>query len=322
MQDNRITTTQEIKKEKAPRLLTLSTRCGPDGLHLFDRATGTNLLLDELRFPSSDWSKAPRHVSVALTNACDLACKFCYAPKNPAFLSASKIISWANELSQHGCFGLGFGGGEPTLHPDLAYLCKKIRANTGLAISITTHGHHLNLKLLENLVDAVDLIRISIDGCGDTYEKIRGRSFINLKNNAMSAASSFRVAVNCVVNGLTINELTPVAELAEELNASQLLLLPEISYGRGCSASNSVLVRLKNWVSEYQGCVPIGISENHKELIQHELPTPKESPLSAYAHIDAESNIRPHSFSNTRVSLKQQMSVIQAMHELNNRIKQ
>ncbi len=56
-------------------------RRSPAGLHLFDRTTGLNILLDEIRVPASLWSRAPRQVSIALTNRCDLTCDHCYAPK-------------------------------------------------------------------------------------------------------------------------------------------------------------------------------------------------------------------------------------------------
>ena len=50
----------------------MKVRAGPAGIHVFDRATGTNLLIDEARVPPTMWSPTPRSVSVALTNACDL----------------------------------------------------------------------------------------------------------------------------------------------------------------------------------------------------------------------------------------------------------
>jgi hypothetical protein len=45
-------------------------REGPDGLYLFDRNIGINVLLNEIKVPQLHWAITPRHVSVALTNAC------------------------------------------------------------------------------------------------------------------------------------------------------------------------------------------------------------------------------------------------------------
>ena len=52
-------------------------RGGPDGLHVFNRGTGLNLLIDEIPLPTALHSRAPRQVSIALTNRCDLACVHC-----------------------------------------------------------------------------------------------------------------------------------------------------------------------------------------------------------------------------------------------------
>lgn len=37
----------------------MKTRAGPDGVHIFNRATGLNILLDEISVAESSWSLAP-----------------------------------------------------------------------------------------------------------------------------------------------------------------------------------------------------------------------------------------------------------------------
>jgi hypothetical protein len=64
----------------------LKYRIGPSGVHLFNRTTGLNILIDEIKLPCDRWSAAPRQISVALTNACELQCPYCYAPKVAATL--------------------------------------------------------------------------------------------------------------------------------------------------------------------------------------------------------------------------------------------
>lgn len=118
-------------------------RYSPDGVHFFDRATGLNILLDEIIPPKELWSKAPRQVSVALTNTCDLACPHCYAPKQKAALDFSSLTQWLLELDQNGCIGVGFGGGEPTLYPRLTELLSFATTQTNLAVTMTTHGHRV-----------------------------------------------------------------------------------------------------------------------------------------------------------------------------------
>src|SRR5688572_26068527 len=101
------------------RSIVMKIRAGPDGIQMFDRVTGLNVLLDEVSVPSASWAQAPRYISMALTNACDLACPYCYAPKDPAILDFERVVTWLHELDEHGCLGVGFGGGEPTLYRPL-----------------------------------------------------------------------------------------------------------------------------------------------------------------------------------------------------------
>ena len=126
-------------------------RLGPDGIHFFSRSSGANLLIGEIVPPKQIWSAAPRQVSIALTNTCDLSCSYCFAPKTRAALDFNRLISWIAELDSNGTIGVGFGGGEPTLYRRFAELCAHTSGNTGLAVTFTTHGHHLDEALLAHL---------------------------------------------------------------------------------------------------------------------------------------------------------------------------
>src|SRR5262249_34003136 len=119
-------------------------RAGSGGIHFFNRENGINILLEDVDIPKHLWSTAPRQVSIALTNRCDLKCPYCYAPKNNALLKTSAVIGWLQELDANGCLGVGFGGGEPTLFPDFSALCHSGATQTQLAITFTTHAHKLN----------------------------------------------------------------------------------------------------------------------------------------------------------------------------------
>jgi hypothetical protein len=124
---------QEMSIGLAPaRVDAMRLRRSRHGAHYFDRASGLNVLLDEIAFPSDRWHRAPRYVSIALTNACELRCPFCYAPKVPARLSAERVLAWAIELDEAGGLGIGFGGGEPTAHPQFVWLCEQVSLQTGL----------------------------------------------------------------------------------------------------------------------------------------------------------------------------------------------
>lgn len=169
----------------------------------------------------------PRQVSIALTNICDLHCAYCYAPKQNASLHTDQVLGWLKELDAEGCLGIGFGGGEPTLHPDFVDICKLAAGETQLAVTFTTHGHHLTPKLVERLKGSIHFARISVDGIGRTYEKQRGKQFASLLRGMESVATLSPFGINVVVNEHTVAELDAVSELAQEVGASELLLLPQ-----------------------------------------------------------------------------------------------
>ncbi len=162
----------ELKSKTTTRFSTNpgnKVRLGPDGIHLFARGSGANLLIGEIVPPKSMWAAAPRQVSIALTNTCNLSCSYCFAPKTHASLAFDRIVSWLNELDANGTIGVGFGGGEPTLYHRFAELCAHTSRNTGLAVTFTTHGHHLDEALLAQLRGNVHFVRVSMDGVGSTY---------------------------------------------------------------------------------------------------------------------------------------------------------
>lgn len=197
----------------------LKIRAGPCGIHMFNRTTGLNVLLDEVRVPPALWAGAPRQVSIALTNACDLTCSYCFAPKNPAVLEFERAAGWLYELDVNGCLGIGFGGGEPTLYQPLAELCKYATRHTRLAVTLTTHGHRLNDELLAALAGSVHFVRVSMDGVGATYEGLRGRPFMEFRRRLESIRPIAPFGINYVVNSRTLPDLDAAVKLAADLGA-------------------------------------------------------------------------------------------------------
>jgi MoaA/NifB/PqqE/SkfB family radical SAM enzyme len=169
---------------------TVKLRADAQGVHVFDRESGLNVLLDEVIPPPETWARAPRYVSIALTNACELRCPFCYAPKTPARLDPDRVVAWIEELDGGGCLGVGVGGGEPTAHPRVAEICARAAASTGLAVTLTTRGHRFTEALADELRGNVHFVRVSIDAVGEHYERIRGRRFDALRERLAVVPSS------------------------------------------------------------------------------------------------------------------------------------
>ena len=278
------------------KLRWFKVRAGPSGVHLFDRVSGANILLDEARTPLQSWSLAPRYVSVALTNACELSCPYCYAPKKPAALDFEQLAGWLVELDANGCLGIGFGGGEPTLYRGFVELCRFASQETSLAVSFTTHGHNLDERLLTELNGNVHFVRVSMDGLGATYERLRGRSFHSFLQHLRLACRLAPFGVNYVVNSQTLSDLDCATKLAADLGAAEFLLLPEQPvHGMG-GVDSVTMSNLRLWVSEYQGKVPLAISEAWTEGLDVANPLFQESGLRGYAHIDAWGTLKRSSY--------------------------
>lgn len=280
---------------------TYKVRYGPDGVHLFDRTTGGNILMDEIGVPESKWSKSPRQVSIALTNLCNLNCTHCYAPKSSSELDLSDLKKWLLELDKNGCFGVGFGGGEPTLYKGFVELCEFGSKETELAITFTTHGHTLTEKLIGKLKGHVHFIRVSMDGVDNNYESIRGKKFTDLIRSLSLLQDQITYGINFVVNANTINDLDQAIDICEQYGASELLLLPEVCSGLGAGIDKQSLTKLHQWARDYKGSVRLSVSEPFKAEFQVIEPCIKEVDIQSYIHINANGEIKRNSFTNESV---------------------
>lgn len=281
----------------------VKVRTGPDGVHLFDRSSGLNVLFDEAHLPEHLWSRAPRQISIALTNACDLTCHYCYAPKQRGQLDIDHILRWACELDTEGCLGIGFGGGEPTLFRRLPWLCQTIAQTTSLAVTLTTHGHRWTSELAAQLRGTVNFVRVSVDGVGDTYERLRNRPFDELVRRLKLISDAFPVGINCVVNQSTVAELDAVARLAANVGAAELLLLVEQPTSRTSGATTDIISRMHDWIRSHRGTVPLAVSEQDAVGLPTAEPLPSEVGLRSYAHIDATGKLRATSYSRYGVAI-------------------
>lgn len=274
-------------------------RLSEAGVHLFDRASGLNVLLDELEVAPQLVSRAPRYVSIALTNACELRCSYCYAPKHPAALDVDRVVAWATELDGAGCLGVGFGGGEPTGHPRFAQLCTRIAESTSMAVTFTTHGHRLTPGLADALRGSVHFTRLSVDGVGATYERLRGRPFAAVHAAAALLRSVAPIGLNAVINADTIGELDDLAEFATVVGASELLLLPEQPTMATPGISDADAERLVSWVGTARTGLRLAISRSGLESAVSAVEViPGERPLDAHLHVDASGVLRPHAYSS------------------------
>lgn len=117
-----------------------------------------------------------------VTEACDLACRFCgYSrelrrPRRRA--SAEDVLGFGRALAEYAAAAgrrvlLSWLGGEPTLWPPLRSVGPALRA-LGLQLGLTTNGVHLDETLCAHLVDNYAQVTVSVDGLARWHDQVRG----------------------------------------------------------------------------------------------------------------------------------------------------
>jgi sulfatase maturation enzyme AslB (radical SAM superfamily) len=300
---------------RSPTVRQGKIRFSRTGAHWFDRRTGLNILLDEVEVPRERWSIVPRYVSIALTNACELRCPYCYAPKVPGRLQADEVLQWAIELDQAGTLGVGFGGGEPTAHPDFLQICIDTAERTQMAVTFTTHAHRFSPEMVIALKGYVHFIRVSMDGLGGTYERLRGRTFGQFHRQVELVSATAPFGFNVVVNDETVDELDAIARYAEEMGAAELLLLPEQSVGAGSGISQQAMASLTAWIARPRTSMRLAISmAGATDDMPLAEPFPDERALEAHAHIDAQGLLKTDAYAAKGVAIDG--SIVDALDDL------
>jgi MoaA/NifB/PqqE/SkfB family radical SAM enzyme len=296
----------------------MKIRFGYAGAHIFDRATGLNVLMDEVDVPPSDWSVAPRYMSFALTNACELACSYCYASKAPAKLPSERVRRWAGALDAKGCFGIGFGGGEPTLYPGFATLCRDLHNDTRLAITMTTHGHRFSGTLVDQLAGNVDFIRLSMDGMDAIYEQSRGRPFTQFREKMALVRVTARFGINYVVNDDTIAELPRAADFVFDNGAEELLLLPQLTTDGKLSLRHDTLDRLSAWAREHHQRCRLATSSHGGHHIDAPMLMTADPRFESFdfMHVDAFGTLKFSAFQQRGRPLKVGDDIVKCIQEM------
>ncbi len=147
-----------------PPLRAISWRIHPlDGkLLLFDRETGLNILLDgdETRHLQRI---APRTLLIAVTNACNLTCGFCYRDlQSRSLWQYDSLLEFCQQADEWGVLEVAFGGGEPLLFPRWAEFINELYATTRLSINFTTNGTLLDEQFLNRIAGKYGQIRVSL----------------------------------------------------------------------------------------------------------------------------------------------------------------
>jgi hypothetical protein len=154
-----------------------------------------------------------------------------------------------------------------------------------------------------------------MDGVGVTYELLRGRRFADFRERLSLVSEVAPVGINFVVNTQTFGDLDAAVEIAEEVGASEFLLLPEQPTRQSRGIDSATRRALGLWVHAYRGAIPLSVSEAGAEGLPTCAPLPLETGLRTYAHIDASGLIKRSSFDTSGVPIGRG-GIVDALHRL------
>lgn len=194
------------------------------------RYTANKLRGSILRIARSTKVAYPGCVMLELTNHCNLHCTTCpreYAYGNQmdrGYMPHDKAKAIIDELSPY-LDSIGLTGlGETLLYPHLAEVARYIKQKkASIVTSFSTNANmHGFIDKVKPVLPYIDTIQISVDGIGQTYEKIRhGARFQELDSNirqltGMTAGKGIDIMFNMVMTKESIHDMPGIVRYASE----------------------------------------------------------------------------------------------------------
>jgi len=172
--------------------------------------------------------KVPIIAGHKLLYRCNLECKMCpfWRREDEELLRLPDEIRVMDALARAGVSFLGFEGGEPLLRPDLPEILEA--AHERFHTSLVTNGWLLEHRLPE-LADHLDLLFVSLDGIGETHDRLRGipRSFERAVKGMRAAREEVPTVISHTVTRDNLDHAERIVELAKELEVG---LTVQIAY--------------------------------------------------------------------------------------------
>jgi MoaA/NifB/PqqE/SkfB family radical SAM enzyme len=131
---------------------------------------------------------------------CNLACAYCNEyDKNSAPVPTDEMFRRIDKLADLGTGIVTFSGGEPTLHPDLDALIRRVRSHGAFA-TIITNGYLLTPDRIERLNAAgLDYLQISIDNVQPDEVSKKSLKVLDRKLEWLRKHADFAVTINSVL---------------------------------------------------------------------------------------------------------------------------
>lgn len=161
--------------------------------------------------------KLPDIIDIELTARCNLACPFCFGPKDEGEkdLCSDFWIDLLSFLKEKGLKGIVVSGGEPTLYKDLVKVLSNAK-KLGLSIVVSTHGRFS--KKIYSIVSYCDWLAIPVDGFSkESLTKMRGDAWgikecSKLIHEVKAINPNLKIKLGTVATSQNLNEIILLAD--------------------------------------------------------------------------------------------------------------
>ncbi|GAA5096996.1 radical SAM protein [Nocardia iowensis] len=170
-----------------------------------------------------------RMLYLQLLYRCNFSCGHCFHGERLKHADAYTVEQACNLMrlmqQHHNVEAVTLLGGEPFVYKDLARVVRYAKHTLGLTVEICSNGYHIGRRL-RDIAPCVDLLRISLEGIGNTNDLIRRAGSYTAALESLTLARDLRVptGVTLVVNRYNIGEVVDLAYTLEALGVSELKL--------------------------------------------------------------------------------------------------
>jgi MoaA/NifB/PqqE/SkfB family radical SAM enzyme len=157
---------------------------------------------------------------------CNLACTYCNEfDKTSPPVPTDVMLQRIDKLGELGTAIITFSGGEPTLHPDLDALIRRVRQRGAIA-TLITNGYLLTPERIKRLNAAgLDYLQISIDNARPDEVSMKSLKVLDRKLMWLAGHAHFDITINSVLGTALAHpeDALRIAVRARELGFSSTL---------------------------------------------------------------------------------------------------
>jgi radical SAM protein with 4Fe4S-binding SPASM domain len=183
----------------------------------------------------------PPHMSIELTERCNLRCDYCYREcdaSKTAHMSTSDLLGVIGRLCEGGLRSVELTGGEPLLHPDFRQILDFCASRMEL-VGVLSNGTLLGGEVAEQLASMKErlIVSVSLDASTpeihDVRRGLKGAWLRTTRNIAHLAALGVGVRVSMAVDERNFADIEKTLLLAKSLGARMFTYSPVLPFGRG-----------------------------------------------------------------------------------------